>query len=264
VSPAALRVNSSLTPGRRSFVSALPAGAEGGEHAREDEGALGGDDAEGYQHDDRDVSFEQECPVYEDRHLPAEDYGQRPPPASTVGDEIPDVVGEQDSGHGSTNRQRCQRHVRWETTSLHGVGDDDDQNPHKEEHRGLAGGGVGDRARSCRVEVAAERREAPECEDGPAAHSYQIDAEKQGQGVAKQRTRKDAGRTHATTYYRAGDTDRPGYVETALRIVELIEHVRSRLYEEASEEHGEERPPGERAVLERQRRSEEHRHSRRS
>src|SRR5215207_9253639 len=348
VSPAARRVNSSLTPGRRSFVSALPAGsrarqrrrpaahsgkrctsrreakilstaipdtmwlalkgrcssgtdedprrveqsedeveagrpldhgieaprrrvaghvapeAEGGEHAREDEGALRGDDAEGHQHSDRDVSLQQEGPVYEDPHLPAEDYGQRPPSASTVGDEIPDVVGEQDRGHGPTNRQRRQRHVRRETTSLHSVGDDDDQDPHKDENRGLAGGGVGDGARSGRVEVAAERREAPEYEYGPAAHGYQVDAEKQRQGVAKERTRKHPARTHLATYYRAGDPDRPGYVEAAMRIVELIEHVGGRLYEQACEEHGEERSPGERAVLERQRGPEEHRHSRRS
>src|SRR5215207_9193847 len=348
VSPAARRVNSSLTPGRRSFVSALPAGsrarqrrrpaahsgkrctsrreakilstaipdtmwlalkgrgssgtdedprrveqsedevesgrpldhgveaprrrvaghvapeAERGERAREDEGALRGDDAEDHQHGDRDVGLDQEGPVYEDRYLPAEDYGQRPPPASAVGDEIPDVVGEQDRGHRPTNRQRRQRYVRREITSLHGVGDDDDQNPHKDEDRGLAGRGVCDRTRSGRVQVAAERREAPEYEYGPAAHGYQVDAEKQRQGVAKQRTRKDATRTHPTPYYRARDPDRTGYVEAALRIVEFVEHVSGRLYEETSEEHGEERSQGERAVLERQCRPEEHRHGRRS
>src|SRR5215207_4900394 len=348
VSPAARRVNSSLTPGRRSFVSALPAGsrarqrrrpaahsgkrctsrreakilstaipdtmwlalkgrcssgtdenprrveqsedevesgrpldhgvetprrrvaghvapeAQCGEHAREDEGALRGDDAEGHQPGDRDVSFEQECPIYEDRNLPAEDYGQRPSPASTVGDEIPDVVGQQDRGHGSTNRQRRQRHIRRETTSLHGIGDDDDQNSHKDEHRGLAGGSVGYRARSGRIEVAAESRETPEYEYGPAAHCYQVDAEKQCQCIAKQRTRKDAARTHPATYYGASDPDCPGCVEAALRVVELVEHVGGSLYEQASEEHCQERSQGERAVLERQCGPEEHRHSRRS
>src|SRR5918992_857070 len=49
----------------------------------------------------------------------------------------------------------------------------------------------------------------------------------------------------------------------SLRIVELVEHVGGRLYEQAAEEHGEKRSQGERAVLERQRRPEEHGHSRR-